>query len=354
MIMKKVLFLVKNRNSDGGPYSPPFGLLYSAKFVAALLRKHNYHAKVAHVLDGNSIDKIVTSFDPDVVIIEALWVTPEKIRELLDLKRHEHRKWVVRLHSKPAFLSLEGMAMSWLCEMTSIAMENSKFYIAVNNDQAEKELDSVLLGNINLLPNYYAFSGIEHDPQRNWSELHVGCFGALRPLKNTLEQALAAIIYANETGRALRFHVNSTRVEQHAEPVLNNLRSLFGRAKKHKLVEVPWTSHREFLRVVSKMNLGLQVSFSESFNIVSADFASIGVPIVVSEEISWMPEDFMADTTDAFDIVETMKHVEKMSSWVARLKMRRSLIKYNRISERAWLKFLRRTVSCNKRDEGDR
>jgi len=340
VMRKKVLFLVKNRSLYGSPYSPPFGLLYSAKFVAQMLKDNGFQSRVVRATDGNDIDKIVTEYDPDVVVIEALWVTPAKIRELLDLKRHEHRKWVVRPHSKPSFLSLEGMAMEWLCEMTSISLSNCNFKIAVNNEQAEKELDAVFTGDIKFLPNFYISSGLEVDTQRDRREVHIGCFGALRPLKNTLEQAFAAIIYANETGRALRFYVNATRVEQHAEPVLKNLRALFSKARKHKLIELPWSAHSDFLRVVSRMNIGLQVSFSESFNIVSADFASIGVPIVVSSEVSWMPEDFMAEPTDAFDIVRKMGHVEKMQKFWLRRKMKKALEKYNDKSEKLWLKFL--------------
>lgn len=337
---RKVLFLVKDRNPYGNSYSPPFGLLYSARFVATMLEAHKFHTKVVQVTDGNSIDKEVTNFNADVVVIEALWVTPEKLDELLGLARHKHRRWVVRLHSKPSFLSLEGNAMDWMCKMTALALRNHKFSIAVNNKQAEMELDSVFRADIKLLPNYYISCGMEARPQKNREELHVGCFGALRPLKNTLEQALASIIYANDTGRSLRFYVNSTRIEQHAEPVLKNLRGLFSRAKKHKLVEVPWISHLEFLNTVARMNLGLQVSFSESFNIVAADFAAVGTPIVVSPEIDWMPNDFKANPTDAFDIVKKMRHIEHMIKWCSRRAMRKALERYDRESTERWLRFL--------------
>jgi hypothetical protein len=37
------------------------------------------------------------------------------------------------------------------------------------------------------------------------------------------------------------------------------------------------------------MDVGMQVSFSESFNIVTADFVSMNVPIVASDDIAWMP-----------------------------------------------------------------
>jgi len=43
--------------------------------------------------------------------------------------------------------------------------------------------------------------------------------------------------------------------------------------------------HNDFIRVVKSMDIGMQVSLSESFNIVAADFVSNGVPLVGSPDI---------------------------------------------------------------------
>ena len=118
--------------------------------------------------------------------------------------------------------------------------------------------------------------------------IDIGCFGAIRPMKNNYQQALAAIEFAERKGKRLRFHVNSSRVEQSGDNVLKNLKALFENSP-HDLVEHPWMKHREFLHTASKMDIGMQVSFSESFNIVTADFVTAGVPIVASDDIEWMP-----------------------------------------------------------------
>jgi hypothetical protein len=54
------------------------------------------------------------------------------------------------------------------------------------------------------------------------------------------------------------------------------------------------------------MDIGLQVSFSETFNIVSADFVSMGVPIVVSGEVPWAPRFIKASPTDSQAIASKM------------------------------------------------
>ena len=96
--------------------------------------------------------------------------------------------------------------------------------------------------------------------------LNIGCFGAIRPLKNQLYQAVAAIEFANSINKKLHFHVNIARVENNGDPVLKNLRNLFINNPKHKLVEHSWLTHEDFINLVRKMDIGLQVSFTETFS----------------------------------------------------------------------------------------
>jgi len=338
MFNPRVLFLVKRRNLT---YTPPFGLLYSAAFVADLLHRHHIDAKVVQVTDGNDIDKEVVNFNPTHVIIEALWATPAKVRELLNLPRHANRTWVIRLHSKPSFLAMEGMAMEWLAELAELSKKHHNLRLSANNESANDEYSQVFRVPFLFLPNYYSL-GNRKPLSQHRDSLHIGCFGAMRPLKNHLPQAFGAIMYANRKGVPLNFYINSTRIEQHAEPVFKNLRALFAAQPKHKLVEVPWMAHDDFLKFILNMDLGLQVSFSDSFNIVTADFASTGVPIVVSPEIFWMPDMFKANPTDAEDISCKLELADRLPRFFSRFAMRRGLRKYNIVSEFSWLRFIKR------------
>jgi len=55
------------------------------------------------------------------------------------------------------------------------------------------------------------------------------------------------------------------------------------------------------------MDLGMQLSFSESFNIVTADFISQYVPIIVSPTISWMDDSLQVGTENLKQIVDKLK-----------------------------------------------
>jgi hypothetical protein len=63
----------------------------------------------------------------------------------------------------------------------------------------------------------------------------------------------------------------------------------------HQLVGHEWAPRDEFLEICASMDIGLQVSFSETFNIVGADLISQGVPLVGSKEIPWASPIFNAE-----------------------------------------------------------
>ena len=119
-ITMKVLFICKRRNTY---YGISYGLLNSAEFVSGMLGSIGVDSKVVVVNDNNDIDREVTKMEwglegiskegpRSIVIIEALWVVPEKFDILKQL--HPNVEWIVRIHSKSSFLASEGIAMDWI------------------------------------------------------------------------------------------------------------------------------------------------------------------------------------------------------------------------------------------------
>jgi hypothetical protein len=170
--------------------------------------------------------------------------------------------------------------------------------------------------------------------------LDIGCFGAIRPLKSHLLQAMAAIRFANELQLPMQFHINSSRVETNGEPVLKNLRALFDVTPNCALVDHHWMEPEEFLQVCHRLDIGMQVSLSETFNVVSADYVTSGIPIVVSKEVSWASRFSKAIDDDILDIVKVMKRVYK----------NRALVEWNQWllsknctkAEQMWVAFVKK------------
>ena len=296
------LFILKKFYSYQGHCPISNGLKKSALFVVEMLLHQGIRAKLVEAIDGNSIDRIVTEEKPASVVLEAIWVTPKKLAELQRL--HPQIQWTVRVHSELPFLANEGMAIEWIRGYLALGVQ-------VGFNSARTVDDFSILGDAVYLPNYYPLR--KPRPGKPWGgTFDVGCFGAIRPLKNQLIQAFAAIRFAEEKGVALTFHMNGTRLEQSGANNLKNIEALF-RGTKHSLVLHPWMDHEEFLELVAQMDICLQVSLSESFNIVSADAASMGVPLVGSDAIIWLPRRAKAEVDSSHSIVQAMRRANEVT-----------------------------------------
>jgi hypothetical protein len=351
MCKERILFILKFRQGYDGAYSakPTYsdnqsyssyfssGLFWSAKFVVDMLVASGVEAKLVQVVDNNDIDREVTLYKPTTVIIEALWVVPEKFDVLIPL--HPEIQWIVRLHSNIPFLANEGIAVSWIKGYAARGVE-----VAVNSRRMLKDVRTILCSanlpeSVMYLPNYYPV-GKKTVVENHWkNDLHVGCFGAIRPLKNQLIQAVAAMRLADELGKTLHFYINATRVEA-GENVLKNLRALF-EGTNHGLYERRWMSHRDFLEDLKHLDIGLQVSFSETFSIVSADMVSVGLPVVTSSEVEWIANASKANSTDSSSIVCAMKTALAFGRMLVAIN-RAFLKDFSRLTRKIWLhRFLK-------------
>jgi hypothetical protein len=306
---RRVLFICKRGGIYGGVYGDgtgrqSSGLKVSAGFVVNMLRANGVPAKLVVVTDNNDIDREVTAYRPSHVIIEALWVIPSKLPVLRRL--HPAVKWIVRIHSEIPFLAHEGPAMEWILEYLEMGIEvahNSKRALT-----ALRELVPSAEGLLPHLPNYYPTELAPRKPMRpSYGEVDIGCFGAVRPMKNQLIQAVAAILFARSRGLYLRFHMNGTRIEHGGSTVLRNISALFAESPDAELVLHPWLNHGEFAWLVRCLDVAMQVSFSETFNIVSADCAARWVPLVVSPEISWVIPPYQTAPTSLESIKRTLE-----------------------------------------------
>ena len=328
----KILIVTKKRNDS---YGISYGLNNSAMLTEKYLNKKGVQCKYVSVIDNNCIDKEIHLYKPTHILLEAIWVTPEKISTLIKL--HNNIEWIVRIHSELPFLANEGIAVEWLNEYSKIP----KLCIASNNKRMVRDINKIGIKNI-YLPNLYNITEINET--KIWKDkiIDVGCFGAIRPMKNQFIQACAAIQFAEENHLTLRFHINANRIEQKGEQILKNIRNLFKYKTHHKLIENDWMPHNEFLKYLkSHIDVGLQVSFSETFNIVTADYITAEVPCVVSKEINWMPFWTYASANDMNSIAKTIGRVLFINVFfnLSNVFNKKALNSYNEKSFEVWENF---------------
>jgi len=342
--MSRVLFLLKRREDYNVDKHSQIGLstgLYnSAKFIDDFMP----NSKLAVVVDNNDIDREVTLYKPTHVIIEALWVVPSKFDVLQRL--HPNVKWIVRLHSEMPFMAQEGIALNWIAEYARYR----NVLVACNAPRMLEEVQTYVEAldlssdKVIYLPNFYPQTYKKYERPEDSEFVNVSCFGAVRPLKNHISQAIAALKFANLIGKKLKFHVNAGRIEMNGGPIVHNLKSLFEQLSDqgHQLINHEWTPREQFLELCGQMDMGLQVSFSETFNIVGADLISQGVPVVGSKEIPWLGTNWQADPTETDDIAYTMLFTHKLARWNVFFNQRH-LTKYTEKSRKIWLDYFGRT-----------
>jgi hypothetical protein len=312
-----------------------------------MLSDAGVNSELRVVVDANAIDREVTDYKPTHVVIEALWVTPTKFYVLQQL--HPDVTWIIRLHSELPFLAQEGIAMDWLGDY--LGYQN--VVIGVNAPRMMQEVldfaDSkfgkgVMNDKVVYLPNFYPQQYVNKSVDKSKEYIDIGCFGAVRPLKNHMLQAVAAVKFADSIGKKLRFHVNAGRIEMKGEPVLHNLRGFFAHlsSRGHELISHPWTPRDEFLVLCGEMDIGMQCSFSETFNIVGADLVSQGVPLVSSSEIPWHSPLFSAEPTESEQIYKALHRTynyPKINTWFNQY----NLTRYTNKTRKIWLNYFKDT-----------
>ncbi len=301
-----------------------------------MLAEQGFHTHLVHVHDSNGIHREIVKHHADIVVIEAFWVPPAKFDEL---KRVCPKVvFIVRNHSDLSFLSQEGMALGWILEY----VQKTNVVMTCNSPPAVDEVqflaDKVDSARpIVYLPNYYPTKDALPEKERSVSNvIKIGCFGAIRPLKNQLSQAVAALKFARKHGKILHWHINGTRLEGGGGPILKNILEMFDHFSDDRVELHDWMPHDEFLEVVSDMDVVTQVSFSETFCIVAADATVMGVPIVVSKQVPWASGEFRALPNDTDDIAEKIK---KALIWPSDTNLY-GLEKYGCDSIRYWVRFL--------------
>jgi glycosyltransferase involved in cell wall biosynthesis len=364
----RVLFVLKHIEDPYGGYGyepdcPPSnlppkkpissGLYNSARFIVDMLKTEGVPVKLVTVHDNSTIHREIVAFQADVVIIEAFWVVPDKFDELQ--AACPNVTFVVRNHSETPFLASDGIAFDWMLryvQKPNVVLAanshhmytDSHFLVKAANPQWESP---VIDAKVVMLPNYYPVGDTEVLRVDDHKTIDIGCFGAIRPLKNHMTQAVAALRLATRLGKSLRFHINGSVNDIAGDQILKNLSRLFSHYPQHMLVLHPWMIHAQFKDLLSTMDIVTQVSFSETFNIVAADAVVQGVAVVTSDEVTWASRCFYADPTDSHNISEIMEKAWFIKRKAPALNLSlRGLKNYNRKAVHHWLDYLQ-TLSVN-------
>jgi hypothetical protein len=149
---------------------------------------------------------------------------------------------------------------------------------------------------------YLDYAVNSNKPVYNGGTLRIGAFGATRPQKNLMSAAGCALQLHEELKVDTEFWVSGGRLEGGGQTILNSVRAMINGIPGITLKELGWATWPQFRDVVRKMHLLVQGSYTESFNMVTADGISEGVPSVVSDALDWCPEYWKAYSDNVPDM----------------------------------------------------
>ena len=210
-------------------------------------------------VEVDNVDHIMNAiqrFKPEKVLIQSIWIDEESIKSIQH--RFPATKLYIQIHSNLPFLATEGYAFTRISEA-----KRNDVGVIYNDPRAAYAMDGIYL------PNIYNVKMRDRKHTKEGGCVNVICGGSIRVMKNHVTQAMGAIMYANRKGLKLKFHCNMSRTDG-GEEIKQALMGLFAMHPNHSLVSIPWMNHHDFIEYCRDMELGLQVSMSETFNIVAA------------------------------------------------------------------------------------
>jgi len=337
-----VLFIVKDRLIN--KKTQHHGLRNAGMFISDYLRSIGIDSQLTIIPDGGYLDATLKSFRPKVVIMEAMWLKPEKFVSIAK-ENPFVKEIIVRVHSDITYFSIEPKGFQFLFDIQEIndkfPGDTPVFKSALNALNFSDSTKNLFKEDFTYLPNIYDKPFRKSKKELRSNRIDIACYGAIRLLKNHIQQALAAMQAADELGKILYFRIND--VDNDAGSTIRaSLELLFRKNGKHKLVVDAWRPHGEFLDLIRSSDIGIQLSMTESFNIVAADFISQGTPIIGGESITWLPEELKCSGTDVREIVDTIKRVYKSrNSRDLQENAYNNLNEYNNHAKQAWEDYLK-------------
>lgn len=284
-------------------HSSCVGLNVAGYTTAAVLCEHGVETDVFPVRNNvdvvHAIDRYNETHAESLthVVISAPWLSVYDLRHLVE--HFKQIEFAVLCHSNVGFLQADPQGVLLLRRYQELAESVPNLKIGGNCAPFVAWFEAAYGKRTVLLPNLYPIpKRLQHRSWRGSGPLKIGAFGAVRPYKNFMTAAAAAIVIQRALGLPTEFHM-STGGEC---GTVDAIEQMYSGLDGMRLVKHPWQTWDGFIRIVAEMDLLLQPSYTESFNLITADGISVGVPSVVSSSIRWAPDEWKADSDDAADV----------------------------------------------------
>jgi len=315
------------------------GLGVAALNTAKTLKANGRNAEVWPIISSGDLQaRLLARSDISHVVVSAPWIPVSEWASLL--RNFPTIEFAVNCHSNVGFLQADPRGMELVQQYVDLEQASLNFKMSANSGKGADWIRDMYACPCICLPNLYWLDGSERvdTPLWNGGVLNIGAFGAQRPLKNLMSAAGAAGLIAANLSAQTQLWISSGRAEGGGDGVVRSVRAMMSRSSHLSLREQPWQSWPEFRDTVRKMHLLINVSYTESFNMVTADGIAEGVPSVVSPAIDWVPMYWQAPADHVGYIARVGLHLLRYP--VAKKDGLAALKTHNKAGLMEWLSFL--------------
>jgi hypothetical protein len=283
------------------------GLGVAALNTAKVLRANGIAAEVWPITNAAELSGLLDS-SVSHVVTSAPWIPGEQWQRLT--AEHPDITFAVNCHSNVGFLQADANGVRRLRDGLELERGTWNFHVAGNSRKFCDWIRAAYRAPCAYLTNLYYLEAERHHPRAPFSSgtLRMGAFGATRPLKNLMSAAGAALEIAGRRNTPLEFWVSAGRAEG-GLTIMDAVRAMMAGLPHVRLVENGWQTWPRFRETVRHMHLLLQPSYTESFNMVTADGVAEGVASVVSEAIDWAPTAWKAGFDHVNEIARVGTHL---------------------------------------------
>jgi hypothetical protein len=341
--LSRVRVLFCYRSFAGFPGISHVGLGISSNNNMKVLRQNGIDALVKPIALEKDL-RVPLDSDQGIthMVSSAPWISTPALAFLAD--NFPEVVFTVNCHSNVGFLQTDPGAIRLIRQEIDLEQWKHNFHVSGNSAPYCEFINEVYEAPCTYLPNmYYIDDTTPRSARPSWAAnggvLRIGLFGAPRAQKNVACGAAGAIMAAKSLGAKLELYVNSGRNDGgEALRILNSVRAMTENMPTVELKYAPWAAWPEFRRFVATMDACVQVSYTESFNIVTADAASRQIPSVVSDAIGWAPDEWKAAVDSPQDIARHLVGV--ILDPAAGRRGMEALMQHNADALEAWKRYL--------------
>lgn len=252
------------------------GVTVSSDHLKAVLGKAGIDCAIMYYADDNGLLEAVKGNDANLYILQVPTFADDTLFAILKLGK----KIVLGLHSTICNLQVEDNALMRLIRFSQL--REAHFAISCPSKVEVDGFNSFSATPFIYLPNTYSFpiKAVIKKRKLNPKVLKISLFCALRSLKNIMAQVVAVSVLARR-GYKIELHLIDDR--SHIAACIREMAD----SLPYKVVFHELADNKAIIKLMAKMDLGLQVSLSETFSYAAFEQMALGVPVVASTAVPY-------------------------------------------------------------------